>query len=247
MHDLAEIQRRFYELVTAGEGAIDPGLLGGSRRLDVYAEMYVARLVDVLADDYPKLRSVLGAEPFQTLVAAYLRARPPRSFTIRDAGEALAAYLETRDDLPPWAADLARLERARVEVFDGPDREPSTREDLARIPIEEFPDLAIELVPSSELVPIGWTVDDLWSAIEDDTTIEAPTECNRTVLVWRRDLGVLHRTLDGDEAELVPFLARRATMAALSERLVELEVVGPETRLVELLGRWLDGAALVCS
>lgn len=244
VRDLATIQRRFYELVTAGEGAIEPGLLGASRRIGTYAEMYVARLVDVLADDYPKLRAVLGVEAFHDLATRFVRARPPRSFTIRDAGEALASYLETCGDLPAWAPDLARLERARVEVFDGPDASTMSRDDLAAVPIERFPDVVLAFVPSSMLVRIQWTVDDLWSAIEDGTPHEPPERSVRSVLVWRRDLRVLHRTLDADEAALATLVASRASITAVSARLAELEVPHPEQRMVALLARWLDAGVL---
>lgn len=244
MRDLAAIQRRFYELVTAGEGAIDPGLLGGSRRLGVYADMYVARLVDVLAGDYPKLRTALGADAFHDLAASYSRARPPRSFTIRDAGEALATYLHERDDLPVWAADLARLERARVEVFDGPDAHAMSRDDLAGVEIERFPDVVLRWMPSSFLVRVRWTVDDLWSALEDERAHEDPEPHPRTVLVWRRDLQVLHRTLDDDEGRVAALLSAGCSIATLSAEIAGLGAPEPERRMVELLARWLDAGAL---
>jgi hypothetical protein len=246
MRELADIQRAFYELVTAGEGAIPPGLLAGPRRLDVYAEAYLARLSDILVADYPKLWASLGDDAFRALAASYLRARPPTSFTVRDAGLALPGYLATRDDLPALADDLAALERARIEVFDGPDRAPLARNDLASVPAEQFPELALALIPASQLVTIVWTVDELWSAIEDGAPMP-PAEAapvTRGVLVWRRDLRVLHRTLDDDEAALAPLLAAGTTIAELAARLAEL-VAQPEVRLVELLGRWLDAGVLV--
>jgi hypothetical protein len=187
VRDLASIQRRFYELATAGEGAIEPGLLGASRRLEVYADAYIARLHDVLADDYPKLRATLGPDAFRELAAAYVRARPPTSFTVRDTGVELPRYVAARDDLPTWTGDLAALERARVEVFDGADAEPLTREALAATPIEQLPELALTLVPASALVPLGWTVDDVWSALEDEAEVDAhlPPQ-RRTALRSRR-------------------------------------------------------------
>lgn len=244
MVDLTTIQRRFYELVTAGEGVVEPGLVSGSHGLDVYAGMYVARLSDILADDHPKLRAAFGEDAFRDLAADYIRARPPTSFTVRDAGVQLADYLATRADLPPWAADLARLERARVEVFDGPDSAVLTRDDLAQVPIEAFPDVALRLVPAGMVVPIAWTVDDVWSAIEDGAPIEAAVPSARRLLVWRRDLRVVHRTLDVDEGELVTCMSRGATIGEVSQRLAELGAAHPEQRLVELLSRWLDGAIL---
>ncbi len=244
MRDLTTIQRRFYDLVTAGEGVIDAGLLGSSRRLDIYADAYISRLHDVLADDYPKLRMALGEDAFRELATAYVRARPPTSFTIRDAGRSLPAYLATRDDLPPWTGDLAALERARVEVFDGADAAVLTRDDLATLPIERFPELELALVPASVLVPLRWSVDDLWSAIEDETTYEPPAPCARAVLVWRRELRVLHRTVDADEAALGRLLAEGTSLASLSATLAELGDAAPEHRIVELLARWVDAGVL---
>ncbi len=77
MADLAKIQRRFYTLVTMGEGVVEPGLLAGPPRLDVYAAMYVARIIDVLADDYPKLRSAL--EIGASLAVPFGCSTPPRA------------------------------------------------------------------------------------------------------------------------------------------------------------------------
>lgn len=244
MADLATIQRRFYELVTAGEGTVEAGLITGAPRLEVYAGSYVARLADILAADHPKLRAALGGEAFHDLAADYVRACPPLSFTVRDAGIRLADYLATRDDLPPWAADLARIERARVEVFDGPDAATLTRDALSQVPIEAFPGVELALVPSSLVVRIAWTVDELWSTIEDEAQNAAPRPCERAVLVWRRELRVVHRTLDDDEAELAQLLARGASAAELSTRLAERATAAPEQRLVELLSRWLEAEAL---
>src|SRR6185436_18417921 len=96
----------------------------------------------------------------------YLRVHPPRSFTLREAGVALAGFLRDRADVPAWAVDLAELERARLEVFDGPDAAPLAQDEVAALG-DALPDLQLSWVPASVVVPLAWTVDDLWSAIED--------------------------------------------------------------------------------
>ena len=255
MRDLGAIQRRFHDLVTGGALAVEPGLvIGPPERVAIYARMYVERLHDVLWDDYPKLVAVLGVAGFRDLVERYVRARPPSSFTVRDAGAALPAYLATRGDLPPWFADLALLERARVDVFDAADSTVLRRDDVAALAPEEFPALAIAWVPASVIVRLGWSVDDLWSAIEDETSL-ADTErmstslrtdiCAhvRTVLVWRRELTVVHRTLEPEEA-LVVELVRGCTIAELCEAIATTDAASPAQRAVELLTRWLEAESL---
>src|SRR5689334_18533757 len=128
MTNLAALQRQFYDRVVSGASA--DGLIA-SGDVDVYAGMYTTRLIDAIAEDYPKLRAALGEDRFGDVIARYVRAHPPWSFTLREAGAALEKFLRDSELAPPWAADLAALERARVEVFDGRDAQPLTQEAVA--------------------------------------------------------------------------------------------------------------------
>lgn len=248
MADLATLQRRFYALVTSGATVVEPGFVTGPPRLGVYAEMYVARLHDTLAEDYPKLQTLLGDEAFHALVVDYLATTPPRSFTLRDAGDALAAYARARPDLPPWVAELAVLERARVEVFDGADARALTRSDLAGVAPEAFPELRLAWVPASVVLSLACRVDELWDELEAGAGCPAPPRAAPCrVLVWRRGPHILHRTLDDDEAALADLVTACGTFAELAARLVELGVVEPEQRAIELLVRWLDAEVLAAA
>src|SRR6476620_8270809 len=87
MPTLREIEERFFALITAPEGVEKTLAARGLprahveefvrsdalRRLDVYANMYFFRLLEVLEDDYPSLRAALGAEAFHNLVTDYLQ------------------------------------------------------------------------------------------------------------------------------------------------------------------------------
>jgi len=239
--DLAQLQRQFYDRVTAG--APSEGLVA-SGDLEIYARMYTSRLHDALADDYPKLHRALGHDGFLALAEDYLRAHPPRSFTLREAGAKLAEHLRHARSAPPWAADLAALERARQEVFDGPDAEPLTQAEVIAQG-SQLPELMLRWVPSSIVVAIEWAVDDLWSAIEDDKDPFDPAPASRTVLVWRRDISVLHRTLDPDEAQLAPTLARGVSFAEACEVLGAIHGDDASSRAAELLLRWLGAEAVI--
>ena len=241
MADLADLERRFYDRVV---GRDPEGDLIGTGDVDIYARMYASRLYDTLADDYPKLRAALGEDRFGDVVTRFLRAHPPTSFTLRDAGLALPAFLRGGD--PAWAADLAALERARIEVFDGPDAVPLAQDRVAGLG-EALPELVLAWVPSSVVVPLAFTVDDVWSAIEDGQPPFEPAQDERVVLVWRRDIAVLHRTLDADEARLAPQIARGTRFAEVCDVLGELHGEAATARAVELLLRWLQAAALDAS
>jgi hypothetical protein len=244
--DLAALQARFLALVTSGRG--DPrGLVAGGE-LGVYAYAYGARLLDALRADHPKLEAALGADRFAAVVEGYVAAQPPRSFTLRDLGVDLAAHLDSLDprdatDAGPWAGDLARLERARVEVFDGPDHAAATRDDVAALGPAAIAALPLAWVPASAVVSLRWSVDEVWSALEDGAPPPPAIADPRVVLVWRRDLEVIHRTLDPDEAAVAPLIAAGATFADVCGALVE-HADDPAPRALALLVRWLDAAAL---
>lgn len=213
---LAALQQQFHDAVLAGN-------------VPIYSNAYYARIHGVLADDYPKLAALLGDDAFRALVVPYLRVHPTTHPSLREAGVHLPGFLAE-----PIYRDLARLERARVEAFDGPDATPLARDDLAALAPEAFPSLPLRLVPTAQLVTLATNADEVWDALEAGAAAPARVTSPRTVLVWRREITVVHRTLDADEATA---LARGGTFGHVCEALAV-------ERALELLLRWLDAGLI---
>lgn len=135
MRDLATIQRDVAAAIL-GEGAVNEGLAR-------YREQFVLRHVAVLEQDFPAVLRAVGHDAFHALARRYLAARPPASFTLRDLGQAFAPFLED-----PVLRDVARLEWAMVEAFDGPDALPLDPASIAGVPESAWPNARIELQPS---------------------------------------------------------------------------------------------------
>ena len=100
-------------------GGLDAIVRGDDRlsaedRVDIYANMYFYRLLDVLKEDFPATLSVLGDDNFHNLATGYLLEYPPTEPSVLYCGRHLAAFL--RDHPPskdaPYLADLATA-RAR--------------------------------------------------------------------------------------------------------------------------------------
>jgi hypothetical protein len=214
-------------------------------RMRVYVHAYLSRLGGVLEEHYPKLRSLLGDAAFRPLVRDYLRAHPPSDPSLREAGALLSRFLFHTAPKHLLHIDLARLERARIEAFDGPDADVLTRDGVAALPPDQFPSLRLALVPTAKLLLLTSNADDVWDALEDAREPPAAVETTRTVLVWRRDVTVIHRTLEEDEA---------SALQQTSSYSHGLEFAGvckafamqadPAARAVELLLRWLDAGIL---
>src|ERR1700678_906471 len=63
-------------------------------RLEIYNRQYWYRIKDCFYEDYPGLRAILGERRFERLADAYLVGHPSQSFTLRNLGRRLVAFLE---------------------------------------------------------------------------------------------------------------------------------------------------------
>ena len=236
---LRELQGAFWRALATrpgGEGTPVPelagvvsstGRLSASERVDIYAGMYFWRIVEALAEDFPKVRAVLGGDAFADLVRDYLAAHPSTEPSIRHIGGALPAFLAGRS--PGYLGDLARLEWTRLDVFDSPDAVPLTLDELRGVPAAEWPALRLALVPACARVVLDWPVHRLWA----DT--EATPAPERTALrIWREDFVVSQCVMDAEEEAALGRLAAGATFAAICEPFADPAAAGA------LLLRWIE-------
>jgi hypothetical protein len=212
-------------------------------RLDIYGEMYFFRIHDVLREEAPRTAAALGEAAFHNLVTDYLRACPPNHPSLREAGARLPAFLATHPfgAERPWLAELARLERTRLELFDGPDAETLTLAHVRALPPEQIGALTLRVIPSHRLLENSFPISAAWRA----ETAAAPTPAPETLLVWRPALEVRHRVVAPDEATWLRGLsATPRSFGALCDALAHegdaLEAAAAQA--FALVGRWLaDG------
>ena len=262
---LADIEARFYELVTArdsvavtvAEGgpevrrAVEQMVVGDARlpaiaRLEIYADMYFTRLRDVLAEEYAKTAAALGGAAFHALVVDYLDACRPDHPSMREVGARLPSFLAAHPAgaRRPWLAELARLERARLEMVDGADAETLTLEALRTLPPERFATLDLRLVPSHALLATRFDVVPLWRS--DDPGAPVPAPSPTALLVWRCELEVFHRAVDAEEGDWLRRLESGDVMfASLCAGLGRgRSDEAAAARAFELVGRWASDGLL---
>ena len=131
-------------------------------RLEIYNRQYWFRVLSAFAEDFPGLRAILGECKFDAAAKAYINECPSTSFTLRNLGFKLEAWLRKH---PKWAGDrqtlaldMVRLEWADIEAFDGKAETPLKREDLAGADTET---LRLHLQPYIQLLDLNFPVDDL--------------------------------------------------------------------------------------
>lgn len=135
--------------------------LSAFERLEIYNRQYWFRVLSALQEDFPALRSVVGDRAFEAMSVAYLTAHPSRSFSLRNLGSHLAEWLANNPHFAGrrarLAQDVARMEWAFVEAFDGAEHDALTLEQIATLD----GDSQLALQPHLRLIALDFPVDDL--------------------------------------------------------------------------------------
>jgi hypothetical protein len=228
----------------------DDDRLSAVEHLDIYADMYFYRLYDCLSEDFPKLSRRLGGARWNNLATDYLLAHPPSHFSLRELGRALPDFISGHPLGAAFSclADLARLEWARVDVFDESDVAPLTRENLLAADFGDPEARSLGLVPASRLLGLDRSVVSSWKQLDEledvPSGLDAAGEVG-VVLVWRKGFAIWHRSVERDEARCLDALADgSATLPRLGELLLEAGPAGDDPnrcaeRLAMLLQGWL--------
>ncbi|AUM00211.1 hypothetical protein B4966_08555 [Rhodocyclaceae bacterium] len=144
-----------------------------ARRFAVYRNNVVVSLVDALAEAFPVVQALVGAEFFRAMAQVFVTTQPPRSRVLAYFGEGFADFVAAFPPAAelPWLADVARLEMQRVRAYHATDADPLPQEDIAALLADpvRLPDARFGLHPAFGVLRSAFAVVDLWAAhqVED--------------------------------------------------------------------------------
>ena len=187
-------------------------------RLDIYANAYYARLLEVLAAEFPALVHALGEKLFQEFAFGYLQQYPSQSYTLSELSAKFPEYLartrpvnESADTEPDWAdflVDLATLERTYSDVFDGRGVEGQqllNTDELREITLDRWPGVRLVPVPCLRLLRLRFAVHEYASAVRRKENPELSAPSPTWLVVTRRNYVV--RRIAIDETEFLALAA----------------------------------------
>jgi hypothetical protein len=147
-------------------------------RLEIYNRVYWFRLLSSLADDFPGLREVIGQEAFDKVLLGYLTEMPSVSYTLRDLGSRLEAWLREHSELisrnERMALDMVRLEWADIEAFDAAEYPILSQAELAGL----GEDPVFHLQPYLQLLDLAYPVDKLLLQVRETEDPETDISSN---------------------------------------------------------------------
>lgn len=160
--------------------------LSAHQRLSIYTGGYVLRLLECMRADFPALRSFVGDAVFDAFARAYIIIHPPESRSLFDLSAGFPQFLEETKprhsplhaqlnsllDLPP---ELARLERARVEVMraHGIENDPLSAEPFSPLAIFSE-DVRLQATPCLRLLKLKFPLVDFLRRSDRNERPEPP-------------------------------------------------------------------------
>ncbi|MEZ5832846.1 MAG: DNA-binding domain-containing protein [Dongiaceae bacterium] len=211
----------------------------------VYRNAYWARLAEVLGNDFPGLKALLGDPAFDRMARAYIAKHPSQHPSIRWAGRKLAEFLAAeapyRDD--PWFADMARFDWALAFAFDAPDATAAGLADLVGVPPEFWGSVRLRFHPTLDVFPVSTPVDEARPRLLENAegALDRAARCERAIMAWRIDYDVKFRTIDLLEHAALQAMQGGATFGDMCELVAqEIDPDQAPLRAAQILQGWLE-------
>jgi hypothetical protein len=220
MLSLTELQKQMQAYILQGDDKILKAWAPKQRQtlqkaLTIYADGYLARLVEHMERDYPQMDALLGDETFAEILFDYCEAYPSKAIGLQFFGRPLSTFLRERASYAhaPFLADLAAWERMLVEATLAPDATYVDKMQLAQLNEAEWNALTLQLHPSLQTLCLQTNLAALtecearaladrseWPRITADL---CSTDPSYAFVAWRKDLDLYRTHYDIDAYALL--------------------------------------------
>lgn len=232
-----------------GEAAHDLGAvvlpskrLTSVERLEIYAYMYYARLVEVMQGEYPTTRQILGPHAFAAACRRFVAKNPSRTRTLNALSAKFPDFLAKtlpKSNRNGLAVDVARIERAMEDVFDAPRGEPMTAAQFAALGADATGKAKLAVTPALRMLKLRYPANDYMSAARRGEKPRIPRPRATSVIVFRRGFHVFRRDQEPEQWSLLAALVAGKPLAAAVRASVRGGGASAE-RVAKRLGRWFE-------
>jgi hypothetical protein len=212
--------------------------LSAVERLEIYAHMYFARLVEVMEAEYPSVRQLLGPHAFAAACRRFVAKHPSRSRMLNGLSAGFPDYLAKtlpRTNRNGLVVDIARIERAMEDVFDAPAAVPMSAAEFAAVGEAT----RLRLNPALALLELRYPANTYMNALRRGERPRIPRPRATFVIVFRRGVQVLRRDQEPEQFRLLRALAAGKPLAAAVRASIGRNS-GSADRVGRRLGRWFE-------
>lgn len=182
----------------------EPGV--DAELFNIYRNGYLRSVIDCLVSNYPTVYALLGDETFRHLSRQFVSDFPPTAGSLVGYGGEFAMFLDNIGigaELP-YLSDMARMDRAWLEVYFAADSEPLTPAGVTALINEsgESGSQDIRLIPASAIVFSNYPLSDVWQQLKDSGHLDKMVKLDKKpeqTLLWRAGPVVQIRALPATE------------------------------------------------
>lgn len=204
------------------------------QRVGIYRGMYLLRMNEALRADFPALEHFLRDGVFEELVKKYVQVFPSRSYTLSRLREHLPEYILCAAGIPrpAFAYDLARLELAMCEVFDGPESSRLAPQAVASAlanpagesrpgspafaggPEDGLEKVRLRTVEALRVLSFRYPVNDYLQSVKDETPHPRVRRKDTWLAIYRRDYTVWRLPLSRPAFSMLGALTQGRSLGA---------------------------------
>lgn len=205
------------EVGSADDVILPSKSLTPEERVDIYHGMYLLRMSEALATDYPALQHFLGERGFFELVRDYVQVYPSRSYTLNRLSDHVPEFLKNAGGRKhrEFLADLARLELAVAQVFDEQETPPLGDAQVAAVAPGDWERARLLPIAALRLLAFRYNVNDYVQSLKDEAHDHPKPRLKQAwVAVYRRDYAVYRHELSRPAHDLLADIAAGETLGA---------------------------------
>lgn len=241
MSDLVSFQALF---AGALAGSDDDGELARQPGFAVYRNTSLKAALDALRANYPTVARLIGKAAFDRLAIGHARRHPPASPVLAEYGASFADSCADAADVPPYLADVARIDRLWTEAHFAADAVPVSATNIAGLAAGALMSLSLALHPATRHNWFGTPAPSLWIAHRNDAALaEIDIDWQAEGIVLARPEGrVTWRRIDADMVALLESFKPGRVMGEVAASFLSAH---PDANLSSLFAQLLLDGALV--
>ncbi len=194
--------------------------LSAAQQMAIYTQGYRLRLSEVIGNEYPATRHLLGDDAFSALAAAFIEATPPSHYSLDTYPQGFAAYLQPHA-MDGCAADIAALEAAIAHVFHAPESAALDAHALQGLTPDAFAARRLAPRAASALLAFAYPVEDYLTRLRNGETPARPEALKSYIFVVRHPREVKRHALGEAQYRVLLALSQGACVGDALEQVAQ--------------------------